>query len=108
MPDSSAHPSIAPAQGWWAVYRRDDHTTYRVRVAVWATEHINTESDDYMAVRALILSDGDDLIPANAMGDLAYLWHDGQSWCGCRDQPFDAWTTDDIYWCPNCAGVIGS
>mgnify|MGYP000231655501 CR=1 FL=1 len=67
MADSSAHPSITPAQGWWAVYRRSDQTTYRVRVPVWVTEHVDTANSDYMAVRRALNAGAN--IPADAAAD---------------------------------------
>lgn len=108
MPDSSAHPSIAPAQGWWAVYRAKDHSTFRERVAVWMTEHVSTHDAEYDTVKAWVAGDQGYLLPATTdRGDsFSYLWHEGDSFCHCGRSPLDPQNTDDIYWCPRCAGVI--
>lgn len=100
-------PSVAPANGWWAVYRRDDLTTFRVRVAVWFTEHVDTHDADYVAIRAMVVGDRDELVPADS-GDsnFSYLWHDGDSSCICGRVPLDPERTDDTLWCPVCSGVI--
>lgn len=100
-------PTITAAQGWWAVYRRSDSTTFRERVAVWVTEHIDTEDEDYQTVQAWVPGDYGYLVPATHDRDsFSYLWHDGQSWCYCGRAPLDPESADDIYWCPRCAGVI--
>lgn len=105
-PDSTPHPSICEARGWWVLYRRGDHTVYRVRVAAWMTVHESTEDADYTYPQAMVAGDGPDLVPADRDAWFMYLWHDGDSYCHCCSGPRPPSVTDDIYWCEECCGEI--
>lgn len=108
-PDSTPHPSICEAHGWWAVYSMggDGPTRYRRdRVAVWAT--IYNAAEDYVGVQPMFPGDTSELEPETDYGAdrFVHLWHDGDSYCHCGSDPRDPRTTDDIYWCESCCGEI--
>ena len=74
MPDSSAHPSIAPAQGWWAVYEWEDATYQREarRIVLFMTDADN----GYHRSRAYVtLENSDELIPADYYHYLTRIVH---------------------------------
>ncbi len=105
-PDSTPHPSICEARGWWALYHYEDHTVRRVRIAAWMTVHENTEDSDYIYPQAMVTGDGPDLTPANWTKKFMMLWHDGDSYCHCAEGPRPWTITDDIWWCEDCIGEI--
>jgi|JI10StandDraft_1071094.scaffolds.fasta_scaffold95887_2 hypothetical protein len=99
--DSS--PTLIPADGWWAVYKRfdDPRRHYRVRVVAFGTRH---DDDGAEGLRAWMPGDAGWLEPADDR--IVHLWHDGDSYCHCGADPGHPAHTDDIYWCETCAGEI--
>jgi len=104
--------TILPVTGWWVLRRvkrdPDRGVTLRDRVAAWGSYTDPTLG----AVVVPLIADGVFLRPPSAIGWISPtteldLWHDGDTHCTCRSEPFDASAVDDIWWCPDCAGVIG-
>ena len=64
MPDSSAHPSIAPAQGWWAVYEWEDATYQREarRIVLFMTD---ADNGHHRSRAYVTLENSDELVPAD-------------------------------------------
>ena len=105
--NASAHPHIAPAEGWWVLYERDGDNLYRVKVALWMTTYVDTADELYPEPIAMVPGDNANLVPASIGGSKPYrLWHDGESYCTCSRYWRDPRTTDDVKWCTSCAGEI--
>lgn len=94
--------ATTPAHGWWALYRYPNDKTCRDRVAVWATVRKPDGSTDVVALVA-----GDGYALALPGGRFSRLWCDGESYCHCgRGRALPAGQVDDVWWCPECVGVI--
>ena len=105
-PHDTPHPSICEARGWWALYQRRNHTVVRVRVAAWMTVHETSGGVDCVYPQAMVAGDGPNLTPADHDTTFMFLWHDGDSYCYCCNDPRPPSVTDDIYWCEECIGEI--